>query len=81
VNDAAGPNEAAEERPPRYIVLRADRTEQDRDTAFLRFLRHDPAYAQRWLEGLDYAIAGLPNFPGPRSHPKEEEASDRLGVE
>lgn len=68
-------------RPRHYHVVEAERVDADRETAFLRFLSHDPNYAARWLKDLNRAIAQLPDFPGPLSHAIDERASVLYGRE
>ncbi len=70
-----------DERPRRYVVVEAERIEKDKERAAIRLLQRNPDRAAQWLASLDLAIAELADFPGPRSHPKEEDASDRFGVE
>ena len=66
----------------RFEVIRAERAELDQDKAVLRWNRVlGPRAANEWIAGLIKAIAALAEFPGPRSHPKDEDACDRFGIE
>jgi plasmid stabilization system protein ParE len=67
--------------PPRYRVEETERAEAEREAAFLRMVQFSPDYAGPWHDGLLLAIASLPNFPGPLSHPVDESASALYGVE
>lgn len=68
-------------RPRRYRIVESERVEADRESAFLRLLSYDTGYAARWLEDLNRIITDLPNFPGPRSHAVDAEATARFGSE
>lgn len=66
----------------RYRIERTERAEMDQDDAFLRLNRLlGPRAAGDWLAGLVKAVAGLVEFPSPRSHAIDEAAGDRYGLE
>ena len=68
--------------PPRFVVVEGDRFEADRDRAILSVARTVSAqYATEWAAGLSRLVSALPEFPGPRSHAQDEEASALSGQE
>ncbi len=75
-------NASSEEPPRRFAIVESDRFEVDWDRAILFFNRSlGPDRAQEWAVGLARAISALPDFPGPLSHARDEEASDFYGRE
>lgn len=75
------PEDQPEEGPPRYVLHETERYEVDRDALFFERLARDPDYAGRWLKRLGEVTDQLVTFPGPLSHAREEDASDRYGRE
>ena len=68
--------------PRRYAVIETDQAQAERENAFLFLLPLvGPQFAQEWYDGLLLAIAELPQFPGPLSHARDEEASAHYGYE
>jgi plasmid stabilization system protein ParE len=66
----------------RYIVIETERSEIDRDNAYLFLLsRNGTEYAHKWLTGLVNAIANIAEFPGPLANAIDEAASSRHQVE
>lgn len=64
-----------------YRVEPTELAEAERDAVYLRLNRlFGPEYAARWLTGLMQAMNALGEFPGPRSHPRDEKTSERLRV-
>ena len=77
-----GLNGASEEPAHRFVVVESDRFEADWDRAVLSVARaFGPERANDWAQGLSRAISALPEFPGPRSHSQDEEASAFYGRE
>ncbi len=75
-------NRRQEDSPPQYVVVESDRFADDRDQAVLGFNgRLGPEQANAWYKGLTQALDDLPGFPGPLSHARDEDASDRYGRE
>jgi plasmid stabilization system protein ParE len=74
-------SEDAPEPSRRYQVETTDRAAAEREDAFLNLLRYSPEYAGRWLKGLNRALTNLPDFPGPRSHAVDPEATALFGRE
>lgn len=65
-----------------YEVVVSDRAEQQQEQAFLRILRLlGLEFANLWLESLGLALTGLADFPGPRAHAIDPEATTFFGVE
>jgi len=46
-----------------FIVETSDVAQAETEAAYLRLLAYDPAFADRWLEGLTRAITSLETFP------------------
>ena len=71
------------EGPERRLALvESDRFEADWDRVLLSVNRSlGPERANEWAVGLSRAISALPEFPGPRSHAQDEEASALYGQE
>lgn len=77
-----GRNGGASEPPRRFMIVESDRFEADRDRAILSVARIlGPEYAGEWAAGLSRALRALPEFPGPLSHARDEEASTFYGRE
>lgn len=73
---------ATPEEARRLAVFIADQAEADAQNASLRLMRlMGPEYAARWLSDLQRTLHELPDFPGPRAHAIDEEASARYGYE
>jgi plasmid stabilization system protein ParE len=65
-----------------YAVFVTDRAEADVQNAALRIAcLLGPDYTARWQSDLEQALAALANFPGPRSHARDEKASELYGYE
>ena len=66
----------ADDSTPRYALVAGDRYDAERDAyAFQLASVAGPAQATRWVERLKQIVDELPNFPGPLSHARDEEAS------
>lgn len=64
------------EDTPRYVLVESDRYEADRDKAILSVNRLlGPQAAGDWAVALARTVSTLPDFPGPLSHARDEEAS------
>lgn len=74
--NASSENNFPEEPPRRFVLVESNPFDADRDQAILSFNRVlGPDRAQEWAVGLARTLADLPGFPGPLSHPQDEEAS------
>ena len=72
----------ADETPIRYVVVESDRYEADRDRAILSVNRIlGPRAAGDWAAKLSRTLSDLPNFPGPLSLARDEEASAHFNRE
>ncbi len=58
-----------------YAVVYSDPADADLERMSFYFAGRDPEYAVRWEAGLRQAVQELPDFPGPLSHVRDEEAS------
>ncbi len=64
------------EDSPRFVLVESDRYEADRDKAILSVNRLlGPQAAGDWAVALARTVSALPDFPGPLSHGRDEEAS------
>lgn len=59
----------------RYSVSLSERAEAEREGIHLNLIRQSPQYAGEWLSGFDRRIYSLIEFPGPLSHPQDQQAS------
>jgi len=59
----------------RYAISFSERAEAERDAIQFNMTKRSPQYGGEWLRGLDNRVFGLAKFPGPLSHPRDEEAS------
>lgn len=71
-----------EEDTPKFVLVESDRFEADKDKAILFVNRLlGPKVAGDWAVALDRTLSALPNFPGPLSHTRDEEASTHYSRE
>jgi len=67
---------------PRYVVFETDTARAERDSVFTYLLPLlGPRVAADWYDGLGRAVTGLAEFPGPLSHPIDDEATSCYGYE
>ena len=65
-----------------YDILQTERFEAERDTDAIFYLTKSGAdFAGIWLIGLETFVAGLALFPGPYSHPVDQDATRLFGRE
>ncbi len=58
-----------------YAVVYSDPADADLERMSFQLAGRGPEYAAKWEAGLRQAVRELPDFPGPLSHARDEEAS------
>lgn len=58
-----------------YAMVYSDPADADLERMSFQLTGRDPEYATKWEAGLRQAVRELPDFPGPLSHARDEEAS------
>lgn len=67
---------SSDEASLHYLVVLSEPAEAERDTAYLRLnAAVGPDYAGQWYAGFVRSLYDLTAFPGPLSHPIDEEAT------
>ena len=75
-------NGVPEEPARRFVTVESDRFDADRDRMILSVYRAiGPERANEWAVGLSRVLSALPEFPGPLSHARDEEAPAFYGRE
>lgn len=64
-----------------YAVIYSDPADADLERMSFQLAGRDPEYAAKWEADLRQAVQELPDFPGPLSHARDEEASVHYGRE